>query len=240
MRRILALAAALALLSQPAFAAVFEPVAPAEAGFDSARLARLDGFLNAAVAEGRMPGFGVLLARHGRLVSLQSYGKKNLETGETIAPDTIFRVASMTKIVTGVALMMLYEENRFDLDDPVAKFIPEFAHLKVLAGTGPDGKLMLADPVHPPTMRELMSHSGGFGYGTSDDPADKILGAQDAYGAGNLHEFVRRVAKAPLLYQPGTTWRYSAGADISGYIVEKLSGMRFANSCSGVCSGRWA
>jgi CubicO group peptidase (beta-lactamase class C family) len=227
MRRILALAAALALLSQPAFAAVFEPVAPAEAGFDSARLARLDGFLNAAVAEGRMPGFGVLLARHGRLVSLQSYGKKNLETGETIAPDTIFRVASMTKIVTGVALMMLYEENRFDLDDPVAKFIPEFAHLKVLVGTGPDGKPMLADPVHPPTMRELMSHSGGFGYGTSDDPADKILGAQDAYGAGNLHEFVRRVAKAPLLYQPGTTWRYSAGADISGYIVEKLSGMRF-------------
>ena len=227
MRRILALAAALALLSQPAFAAVFEPVAPAEAGFDSARLARLDGFLNAAVAEGRMPGFGVLLARHGRLVSLQSYGKKNLETGETIAPDTIFRVASMTKIVTGVALMMLYEENRFDLDDPVAKFIPEFARLKVLAGTGPDGKPMLADPVHPPTMRELMSHSGGFGYGTSDDPADKILGAQDAYGAGDLHEFVRRVAKAPLLYQPGTTWRYSAGADISGYIVEKLSGMRF-------------
>ena len=227
MRRILALAIALAMQSQPVLAQVFAPITPAEAGFDPSRLTRLDGFLNAAVTEGRMPRFGVLLARHGRLVSLKSYGRKNLETGEAIAPDTIFRIASMTKMVAGVALMMLYEENRFDLDDPVAKFIPEFAQLKVLAGTGPNGKPILVEPVHPPTMRELMSHSGGFGYGTTDDPADKILAAQDAYGAGDLHEFIRRIAKAPLIYQPGTTWRYSAGADISGYIVERLSGMRF-------------
>jgi len=227
MRRILAVAATLALLTQPSFAGVFAPIAPAEAGFDPTRLARLDRFLDAAAAEGRMPGFGVLLARHGRLVALKSFGKKNLETGETIAPDTIFRVASMTKIVTGVALMMLYEENKFDLDDPVAKFIPEFTQLKILAAKGPDGEPVLTDPVHPPTMRELMSHSGGFGYGNTDDPADKILAAQDAYAASDLHEFIRRVAKAPLVYQPGTTWRYSAGADISGYIVQKLSGMRF-------------
>lgn len=227
MRRLIALAAALAFLAQPAVAQVFQPIAPAEAGFDPARLTRLDGFLNAAVAEGRMPGFTVLLARHGRLVSLKNYGKKNLTTGETLAPDTIFRIASMSKMVAGVALMMLFEENKFDLDDPVAKFIPEFANLKVLAGMGPDGKPMLVDPVHPPTMRELMSHSAGFGYSTTDDPADKLLAAQQPYAAPDLHEFVRRVAKAPLLYQPGTTWRYSAGADISGYIVEKLSGMSF-------------
>jgi CubicO group peptidase (beta-lactamase class C family) len=223
----LAVAVALALLTSPSFAGVFAPIASTEAGFDPARLTRLDRFLDAAVAEGRMPGFGVLLARHGRLVSLKSYGKKNLETGETITPDTIFRVASMTKIVTGVALMMLYEENKFDLDDPIAKFIPEFAQLKVLTATSTDGKPVLTDPAHPPTMRELMSHSGGFGYGTTDDPADKILATQDAYAASDLHEFIRRIAKAPLVYQPGTTWRYGAGADISGYIVEKLSGMRF-------------
>jgi CubicO group peptidase (beta-lactamase class C family) len=227
MRQIFAVAVALALLTRPSFAGIFAPIAPTEAGFDPGRLMRLDRFLDAAVAEGRMPGFGVLLARHGRLVSLKSYGKKNLETGETITPDTIFRVASMTKIVTGVALMMLYEENKFDLDDPVAKFIPEFAQLKVLTAMGTDGKPLLADPAHQPTMRELMSHSGGFGYGTTDDPADKILAAQDAYAASDLDEFIRRVAKAPLVYQPGTTWRYGAGADISGYIVEKLSGMRF-------------
>jgi CubicO group peptidase (beta-lactamase class C family) len=227
MRRLIALAAALACLALPAAAQVFQPIAPAEAGFDPARLTRLDDFLNAAVAEGRMPGFGVLLARHGRLVSLKNYGKKNLVTGEAIAPDTIFRIASMSKMVTGVALLILYEENKFNLDDPVAKFIPEFADLKVYAGTGPDGRPILVDPVHAPTMRELMSHSGGFGYSITDHPADKLLAAEKPYDAPNLHEFVRRVAKAPLIYQPGTTWRYSSGADISGYIVEKLSGMSF-------------
>jgi len=169
----------------------------------------------------------VLLARHGRLVSLKTYGRKNLSTGEAIAPDTIFRIASMSKMVTGVALMILFEENKFNLDDPVAKFIPEFAHLKVYAGKDAAGRPKLVDPVHPPTMRELMSHSAGFGYGSTDDPADQILAAQKPYSAPDLHEFVRRVAKAPLIYQPGTTWRYSAQADISGYIVEKLSGMRF-------------
>jgi CubicO group peptidase (beta-lactamase class C family) len=174
-----------------------------------------------------MPGFAVLLARHGRLVSLKTYGKKNLSTGEPIAPDTIFRIASMSKMVTGVALMILFEENKFNLDDPVAKFVPEFTHLKVYAGKDAAGRPKLIDPAHPPTMRELMSHSAGFGYGTTDDPADEILGAERPLFASNLHEFVKRVAKAPLIYQPGTTWRYSAQADISGYIVERLSGMRF-------------
>ena len=209
-RRVLALACMTALLSQSALAESFASIEPQQAGFDPARLTRVDQFLNAAVFEGRMPGFAVLLARHGRLVSLKTYGKKNLSTGEPIAPDTIFRIASMSKMVTGVALMILFEENKFNLDDPVAKFVPEFAHLKVYAGKDAAGRPKMIDPAHPPTMRELMSHSAGFGYGTTDDPADEILGAQKPYSASDLHEFIRRVAKAPLIYQPGTTWRYSA------------------------------
>ena len=88
-----------------------------------------------------------------------------------------------------MAMMILYEEGKWLPSDPISKFVPEFEHLKVFNGVDADGKIILVDPEHAPTMRELMSHSGGFGYGTSDDPADKILGAQDAYGAGDLHDF---------------------------------------------------
>ena len=180
-RRVLVLACTTALLSQPVLAEFFAPIEPQQAGFDPDRLTRVDEFLNAAVSEGRMPGFAMLLARHGQLVSLKTYGKKNLATGEPIAPDTIFRIASMSKMVTGVALMILFEENKFNLDDPVAKFIPEFAHLKVYAGKDAAGRPKLIDPVHPPTMRELMSHSAGFGYGSTDDPADQILADQKPF-----------------------------------------------------------
>lgn len=207
----------------------FTPITPEAAGFDPGRLQRLDEFFDAAVAEGRMPGFGVLLARHGRLVSLKTYGKKNIATGEPIAPDTIFRVASMSKPVTGVAMMILYEENKWSLDDPIAKYVPEFANLKVMTGTDAQGRPILVDPVHPPTMRELMSHTAGFGYGTTNDPADKIFASKNVMQSNSLHEMVKRIAEVPLLYQPGTTWRYSSSADIEGYIVEKLSGQRFGD-----------
>ena len=217
------------LLGQPVFADSFAPVGPEQAGFDSVRLQRLDRFLDAAVAEGRMPGFAILLARHGQLVSLKTFGKKNIATGEPVATDTIFRIASMSKVVTGAALMILFEENKFDLDHPVSKFIPEFANLKVYAGTDAAGKPILVDPVHPPTMRELMSHSAGFGYGTTDHPADKLLAAEKPFSAPNLQELVRRFSRAPLTDQPGTTWRYGAQVDISGHIIEKLSGMRFGD-----------
>jgi CubicO group peptidase (beta-lactamase class C family) len=226
-RRLLAVAAIMALLARPALAETFAPIGAEQAGFDPARLTRLDSFLDAAVAEGRMPGFAVLLARHGRLVSLKIFLKKNLATGEPIAPDTIFRIASMSKLVTGVALMILFEENKFALDDPVAKFIPEFAQLKVYAGVDAAGRPVLVDPAHPPTMRELMSHSAGFGYGTTDNPADTMFASEKPFSAPNLQAFVKRVSQAPLIDQPGTTWRYSAQADISGYLIEKLSGMRF-------------
>ena len=195
-RRFLAPAFVVAFLTQPVLAKAFAPIGAEQAGFDSVRLTRVDDFLNAAITERRMPGFAVLLARHGRLVSLKTYGKKSLGTGEPVAPDTIFRIASTSKMVTGVALMILFEENKFDLDDPVAKFVPEFAHLKVYAGKDAAGRPKLVDPAHPPTMRELMSHSAGFGYCTTDDPADMMLGAEKPFFASDLHEFVRRVAMA--------------------------------------------
>jgi CubicO group peptidase (beta-lactamase class C family) len=134
----------------------------------------------------------------------------------------------MTKPITGVAMMMLFEEGKWQLDDPVAKYIPEFAGLKVY-GTEANGNMTLKDQVHPVTMRELMSHTGGFTYGIfSNTPVDKLQRDADLLNIDNtLEEIVRRVAKLPLNSQPGSEWHYSISVDIQAYIAQKLSGMPF-------------
>jgi CubicO group peptidase (beta-lactamase class C family) len=142
--------------------------------------------------------------------------------------DSIFRIYSMSKPITGVAMMMLFEEGKWQLNDPVAKYIPEFANLKVYA-TDEHNNVTLKDQIHPVTMRELMSHSGGFTYGLfSNTPVDKLQREADVLNVGNtLDEFIKRVAKLPLNSQPGTEWHYSISVDIQGYLVQKLSGMPF-------------
>jgi CubicO group peptidase (beta-lactamase class C family) len=137
----------------------------------------------------------------------------------------IFRDFSMTKPITGVAMMILYEQGKWLPSDPIAKFIPEFAHLKVYKGVDSSGNLILTDPDHPPTMRELMTHTAGFTYGFfGDTPVDKMYRDGNLLASANLQEFIEKLAKIPLLYQPGQGWTYSMSMDIQGYIVEKLSG----------------
>jgi CubicO group peptidase (beta-lactamase class C family) len=121
-------------------------------------------------------------------------------------------------------MMMLYEQGKWLPSDPISKFIPEFAHLKVFNGFDATGKMILADPIHPPTMRELMTHSAGFTYGNSDTPVDHMYKQLDPSHAPNLQGMIDRLAQIPLLYQPGTRWVYSMSMDIQGYIVEKLTG----------------
>jgi CubicO group peptidase (beta-lactamase class C family) len=142
--------------------------------------------------------------------------------------DSIFRIYSMSKPITGVAMMMLFEEGKWQLNDPVAKYIPEFAKLKVY-GTDANNNVVMKDPAHPVTMRELMSHSGGFTYGFfSNTAVDKLQLEADLLNPNNtLDEFIKRVAKLPLNAQPGSEWHYSISVDIQGYIVQKLSGMPF-------------
>ncbi len=121
--------------------------------------------------------------------------------------------------------MILYEEGKWLPSDPIAKYIPEFAHLKVYKGVDADGKMILVDPDHAPTMRELMSHTAGFTYGFfGNTPVDKVYREANLFQSKNLQEFIDKVAKLPLLYQPGKGWTYSISMDIQGYIVEKLSG----------------
>ena len=194
-------------------------------GFSSERLDRLHAATQGEVDQKELAGIVTLLARHGRVVEERAYGKKDIASGAPMTPDTIFRIFSMTKPVTGVAMMILYEEGKWRPSDPVSKFIPEFAHLKVFKGLDQSGKMILEDPIHAPTMRELMSHTAGFTSGFFGDiPVDKMYQDQHVLQSQSLQDMIDKLAKTPLLYQPGTRWVYSVSMDIQGYIIEKLSG----------------
>ncbi|MBV8682910.1 MAG: beta-lactamase family protein [Caulobacteraceae bacterium] len=208
----------------PAPADLSTTVSPESVGFDSARLQRLDDYLAGVVSSGKVAGVTALLARHGRVVGFRSWGKANLATGQPMARDEIFRIYSMSKPITGVAMMILFEEGKWRLDDPVTKFVPEFKDLKVLTQDA-SGNVVLEPMRRPPTMREIMSHTAGFGYGLSDaNPVDRMFREKHVLASNGLKEMIDRVATIPLKFQPGTDWSYSIGVDIQGYIVEKISG----------------
>jgi CubicO group peptidase (beta-lactamase class C family) len=198
--------------------AALETASPAEVGLSADGLARVDAAIAGFIAEGQLAGAAILVARHGKLVHRAVLGLKDIARGEPLAEDTIYRIYSMTKPVTAVAMMILHDQGLWSPDDPIAKHLPEFAAVK-----GPDG----AAPVHPPTMGELMTHTAGFGYGIGlgpHDPTDAAYIEAGVWQADGLADFARRVAAIPLAYQPGATWRYSLSMDLQGAIIERLSG----------------
>jgi CubicO group peptidase (beta-lactamase class C family) len=200
-------------------------VRPESVGFSSERLERLHNLMQQTVDQKQIAGIVTILARHGKLIDYRAYGERDMSTRAPMTKDVIFRDYSMTKPVTGVAMMILYEEGKWSPNDPISKYIPEFAHLKVYAGKDTDGKPILVDPVHPPTMHELMSHTAGFTYGIfGDTPVDHMVRDAQLFRSKNLQEMIDKLAKLPLLYQPSQGWTYSVSMDIEGYIVEKLSG----------------
>jgi CubicO group peptidase (beta-lactamase class C family) len=210
---------------QPAAAKLdLTPVKPESVGFSTERLERLHALMQKEVDEKQFSGIVTLLARHGKVVDYRAYGVRDLATGAPMTKDTIFRDFSMTKPVTGVAMMILYEQGKWLPSDPISKFIPEFANLKVFKGVDAAGKMILVDPDHAPTMRELMTHTAGFSYGNSGTVVDAMYKDQHVLGSKNLQEMIDKLAAIPLLYQPGTKWIYSMSMDIEGYIIEKLSG----------------
>ncbi len=198
---------------------------PAAVGFSPQRLERLHAVLQKKVDEKQLAGVVTLMARHGKIVDFAAYGRKDLASGAPMSKDAIFRIYSMTKPVTGVAMMILYEQGKWSPGDPIAKYIPEFAALKVFKGVDANGQPILEDPLRAPTMAELMSHTAGFTYGIFGSTAvDKMYRDAGVMRSENLQQMIDRLAKIPLLYQPGTKWVYSVSVDIQGYIVEKLSG----------------
>jgi len=207
------------------------PAASPEAvGFDSARLKKLDDYMAKVVADGRVAGMTTLLARHGQIVEFKTYGKASIDANKPMTEDTIFRIYSMTKPITGVAMMTLFEEGKWRLDDPVTRYVPEFKDLRVVKSINKDGSLVLEDMKRPPTMREIMSHTAGFGYGLADQhPVDKMFREKEVLSSTSMKQMIDRISGIPLMYQPGTNWYYSAAVDIQGYIVEKLSGQKFGD-----------
>ena len=203
--------------------------APDAAGFSPERLKRLDAYMQGLVDKGHLPGAITMVARHGKIVSYETFGKKAIG-GAPMTKDTIFRIYSQTKPVTGVAMMILFEEGKWRLDDPVTKFVPELADLKVYKSQNPDGTFVTEPAARAPTMREIMSHTGGFGYGLrTDQPVEKAYRDSGLLGSKTQAEFLTTLAKLPLASQPGTEWRYSVSVDIQGLIVERLSGMSLAD-----------
>ena len=233
-RRTMAAAfAVLALCGAPAWSAPkavsLTTASPESAGFSSERLKRLDGAMQALVDQGHLPGVTTMVVRHGKVVAFEVHGKKGFD-GPPMTRDTVFRIYSQTKPVTGVAMMQLFEEGKWRLDDPVTKYVPEFANLRVFKGVNPDGSFITEAANRPPTMRELMSHSGGFAYGlVPDNPVDKAFVTNGVLSSKTGQEFIEKVAAIPLVGQPGAQWKYSASVDIQGFIIEKLSGMSLAD-----------
>ena len=211
-------------------AADLETASPSEVGVSAERLERLDAGMQRLVDEGQLAGVVTMLARHGKVVFVDAVGKQDVSAGTPMARDTIFRIYSMTKPITGVAMMMLHEEGTFRLGEPVSKYIPGFGNLKVHVGDRADGSPRLEDADRSMTMAELMSHTGGLGYGLgASNHVDRLYREQGVLNAdATLESMVDKLSNLPLLAQPGTRWFYSIGVDVQGYLVEQLSGQSFA------------
>jgi len=203
-------------------------VAPDKAGFTKAGLAALDGKMKSAADNKEVSGIVYLLARHGQVAAFNSHGVQSFETGTPMKADSLFRIYSMTKPITGVAMMQLYEKGLWKLDDPVTKFVPELANLKVYKGKDAAGKEILVNANRPATMREIMSHTAGLGYGLAPgNPVDDAFAKLNPLGTADMKTMIDTVAQVPLLAQPGERWAYSIAVDIQGLIVERLSGEKF-------------
>ncbi|HET6907712.1 MAG TPA: serine hydrolase domain-containing protein [Mycobacteriales bacterium] len=209
---------------------------PDGAGLDERRLERITDHLQKQYIDaGRIAGAQVVVARHGQVGYFRSFGARDLERSKPIEDDTIFRIFSMTKPITGVALLSLYERGLFQLDDRVSRFIPEWKGLKVKE-TGPDGSERLVEPKRDMTVRHLLTHTSGLGM-PGGRSLQQALSVEDhkpgeAFspsfrGGGDLATFVSRLAEQPLEFHPGDHWLYTISTDICGRLVEILSGQRF-------------
>lgn len=200
----------------------------ASAGFTEEGMAELDAAMRKIVTDQDVAGMVWLLVRDGKVATFDHAGLARVDDDAPMDKDSLFRIYSMTKPVTGVALMMLHEEGLWEFDDPVSKHVPEFADLKLLVSYDEEGNVELAEPSRQPTMRELLNHSAGFGYGLSgQDPVNNAFRQSQVLASSDLDQLIDRIADIPLLYEPGDQWFYSVAVDIQGYIVQELSGMRF-------------
>ncbi|MDQ4032075.1 MAG: beta-lactamase family protein [Actinomycetota bacterium] len=203
-------------------------VEPAEIGLDAARLRRIDEHFARYVDDGQLPGWLVLVSRRGRIAHLSTYGQRDIEAGLPVQPDTLFRIYSMTKPITSVAAMMLYEQGAFQLTDPISRFLPEFADMRVFV-KGTAGKPVTVPATEPIRVWHLLTHTAGLTYGFHHaNPVDamyRAAGFEFAASAGkDLAASCAVWATLPLLFEPGTEWNYSISTDVLGRLVEVVGG----------------
>ena len=203
---------------------------PEDVGLSGERLARIDGWMRDLVSDGRLAGLSVNVMRRGRVVYRRCEGLADKARGTAMAEDSIVRIYSMTKPLTSTAIMMLYEEGRFQLDDPITRFLPYFANQRVYTG-GSRGKLETVPAARDITFRDLLTHTSGLTYGFMEaNPVDGLYRSQGVdfqTQEASLEEVVKRAASMPLIAHPGTAWNYSIATDVLGHLVAAISGRPF-------------
>jgi len=202
---------------------------PESVGLSSDRLERITAKVQQTVDAKRIAGAVTLVARHGKVVYFKSQGSLDRESNKAMRNDAIFRICSMTKPITSVAVMMLYEEGKFLLDDPISQYLPEFKNPQVLVKPGNGRDPYTIPAAHEITVRDLLRHTSGLTYHWNEDLGERYKEANVAHGLlpydGTIEENVKRLAKLPLLFSPGTRWEYSLGVDVLGRLVEVASGV---------------
>ncbi|HEY3369916.1 MAG TPA: serine hydrolase domain-containing protein [Prolixibacteraceae bacterium] len=214
---------------------VLSEAAPESVGMSAERLARIDQMCSEVVKKGDLPGIVSLVTRNGKIVFWKAYGMANNQEGKALKRDDIFRIASQTKAITATAVMMLWEEGKFQLDDPISKYIPEFKNPQVLKSFNPKDSTYTTEPAKSEiTIRQLITHTSGIGYGVIDSDESfrmiyKKAGITDAFTTQKVFiaDNEKKLAKLPLHFNPGEKYSYSEGLDVLGYLIEVVSGMPF-------------
>jgi CubicO group peptidase (beta-lactamase class C family) len=193
---------------------------PEAVGMSSAKLAKVNQAVEKMISDKKAAGAITIIARKGKIVHFETYGMRDIESNKPVEKDTIMRFYSMTKPITTVAAMILFDQGKFKLDDPLEKYLPELKGLKVYNGGKP------AAPKRKVTVRDIMRHTSGFTYGLfGNTPVDKMYRKANILGSRNLKAMVTKLGKIPLSFEPGSKWHYSVSSDVLGAFVERVSGM---------------
>lgn len=204
-------------------------VKPEALGFNAKRLQRIDTAMNRFVDDKRIAGVATRLMRRGQVVHEGNYGMASIESNRPMQQDTLFRIWSMTKAITVVAALTLYDQGRFLLDHDITEYLPEFKRTPVYVSG--EGDAIVTEPRKGPmTIRQAMSHSAGLTHGLGNHPMELLMGQQTGRifeEDGNLAHAIKRIAEIPLIAQPGTRWNYSHGLEVIARLVEVVSGQRY-------------
>lgn len=207
-----------------AFAQGLPLAEPEDVGVSAERLERIRPVMQSYVDKGQLPGFLTVVARKGKVVHFETIGMRDVENNKPVEPDTIFRIYSMSKPITSVAVMMLYEEGNFQLGTPISRFIPEFKNMKVYNGDQTE----ILDAKNRITIKHLLMHTSGLTYGWGNKPVDQKYREVKIFEPGStLADFVKKLGNIPLVHEPGEKWTYGVSVDVLGYLVEVVSGMPF-------------